>query len=55
MDMVPLIIIFSALVVIGLIWLALRLTIRRDRATIKADMDDPHEVEGYKKSWGGKS
>lgn len=54
MDTLPLIIIFSAVVLIGLIAAALRLTIRRDRAAIKADMDEPHEIEGYEKRWGNK-
>lgn len=51
MDYLPLIVIFTALVVIGLIWTALRLTIKRDRETIKSDMDEPHEIEAYKKAW----
>jgi hypothetical protein len=51
MDTVPLLIIFSAVVLIGLIWAALRLTIKRDRETIKSDMDEPHEVEAYQKRW----
>jgi hypothetical protein len=51
MDALPLIIIFSAIVVIGLIWAALRVTIRRDKATIKADMDEPEEIENYEKTW----
>jgi len=50
-DYLPLIIIVSAVVIIGLIWAALNLTIKRDRETIKADMDDPHEIEAYKKAW----
>ena len=51
MDTVPLLIIFSAVVLIGLIWAALRLTIKRDRETIKSDMDEAHEVEAYQKRW----
>jgi len=51
MDIVPLAIIFSAVVLIGLIWAALRLTIKRDRAAIREDMDEPHEIEAYKKRW----
>jgi len=47
----PLIIIFTALVIIGLIWAALRLTIKRDRATIAADMDEPEEIETYNEAW----
>jgi hypothetical protein len=50
-NSLPLIIIFSALVIIGLIWAALRLTIKRDRATIAADMDEPEEVETYNEAW----
>jgi len=50
-DALPLIIIFSAIVIIGLIWAALRETIRRDRATIKADMDEPEEIETYNETW----
>ena len=55
MDMVPLLIIFGAVVLIGLIWAALRLTIKRDTATIKATMDEPEEVEEYKKRWQQRS
>lgn len=51
MDALPLIIIFSAIVVIGLIWAALRVTIRRDKATIAADMDEPDEIEVYNETW----
>ncbi|MCX6482228.1 MAG: hypothetical protein NT146_02935 [Mycobacterium sp.] len=51
MNPQPLIIIFAALVIIGLIWAALRLTIKRDRATIAADMDEPEEVETYNENW----
>ena len=39
-------------VLIGLITVALRITIKRDRATIKADMDDPEDIDAYKKRWG---
>lgn len=52
MDMTPIIIIFSAIVLVALITIALRITIRRDRAAIKADMDEPHEIEEYKKNFG---
>lgn len=50
--MEPLVIILGALVLIGLIWAALRLTIKRDRATIKADMEHPHDIQAYEKRWG---
>lgn len=53
MDALPLIIIGSAVVLVALIWAALRLTIKRDRETIRADMDEPHEIDAYKKRWGG--
>lgn len=51
MDALPLIVIFSALVVIGLIATALRLTIKHDRKAIASDMDEPHEIETYEKDW----
>lgn len=51
MDMAPILIIASAVVLIGLIWTALRVTIKRDRSTIKGDMDDPHDIEAYNKRW----
>lgn len=51
MDYLPLIIVLVAVVLIGLIWAALRLTIKRDRAAIKADMDDDRDLEAYRKSW----
>ncbi|MCB0923333.1 MAG: hypothetical protein KDB50_02115 [Mycobacterium sp.] len=51
MDTLPLIIIVSAVVVIGLIWAALRVTIKRDRATIKSDMEAPEDLKGYHEDW----
>jgi hypothetical protein len=53
-NTLPLIIIASSVVLVALITIALRITIKRDRATIKADMDEPHEIAAYKKRWGGK-
>lgn len=50
-DYLPIIIVVSAVVVIGLIWLALRRTIQHDRATIKADMSEPDEIETYNETW----
>ena len=50
--MEALLIISAAVVLIGLITVALRITIKRDRATIKADMDDPEDIDAYKKRWG---
>lgn len=52
LNMEPILIVLGAIVIIGLIWTALRITIKRDRATIKADMDEPHEIEAYEKRWG---
>lgn len=51
MDTLPLIIIFTAVVVVGLIWAALRITIKRDRATIQSDMSTPQDVETYNEAW----
>jgi len=51
MNIAPIVIILSAVVLIGLIWAALRLTIRHDRAAIKGDMDEPHEFEKYDENW----
>ena len=50
--MEALIIIVGAVVLIGLIWAALRITIKRDRQTIKVDMEHPYDVEAYNKRWG---
>ncbi len=50
--MEALIIIVGAVVLIGLIWAALRITIKRDRATIKGDMEHPDDIEAYNKRWG---
>ena len=47
----PILIILVATIIIGLIWLTMRSIIRRDRAMINEDMDEPHEIEAYKKRW----
>ncbi|MCW1959210.1 MAG: hypothetical protein KIH64_011830 [Mycobacterium sp.] len=54
MDMTPIIIIASAVVLVALITIALRRTIKHDRAAIKGDMANPQDVEQYKKNYGGK-
>lgn len=54
MDMLPIIIIVSAVILVGLITTALRITIRRDRAAIKGDMDEPHEIDAYNQAWRNK-
>ena len=55
MHTAPIVIILSSVVIIGLIWAALRITIKRDRATIKADMDEPHELQKYDENWKDKN
>jgi hypothetical protein len=50
----PVLIILAALLIIGLIWLTMRSIIRRDRAMINEDMDEPHEIESYKDRWRDK-
>jgi len=47
----PILIILVATIIIGLIWLTMRSIIRRDRAMINEDMDEPHEIEAYKQRW----
>lgn len=54
MHIAPIVIILSSVVIIGLIWAALRITIKRDKAAIKADMDEPHEFEKYDENWKNK-
>ena len=55
MHMTPILIILSSVVLIGLIWAALRITIRRDRAAIKGDMDEPHAFQKYDENWKDKA
>lgn len=55
MDMVPILIVLAAVVFIGLVAVALRRTIRHDRAAIAADMDEPHEIQTYEQSWRDKT
>ena len=50
----PVVIILVALLIIGLIWLTMRSIIRRDRAMINEDMDEPHEIEAYRRRWRDK-
>jgi hypothetical protein len=47
MDTVPLLIILTAVVLIGAITFALRKTIKHDRAAIRSDMDEAHEIQTY--------
>ena len=53
MNMVPILIILSAVVFVGIVTVMLRKTIKHDRAAIASDMDEPHEVETYKQQFGG--
>ncbi len=53
MNMVPILIILSALVFIGIVTVMIRKTIKHDRAAIASDMDEPHEIETYKQQFGG--
>jgi len=50
-TLTPILIILVAVIIIGLIWLTMRSIIRRDRAMIREDMDEPHEIEAYKRRW----
>ncbi|MFM9033006.1 MAG: hypothetical protein ACKOQ4_01720 [Mycobacterium sp.] len=54
MNMTPIIIIASAVVLVALITIALRKTIRHDRAAIQSDMDEPHEIQRYRDNFGPK-
>lgn len=47
----PLFIIFVALVTITLIALTMRSVIRREKAMIKASMDEPKDVAAYQQRW----
>ena len=47
----PLFIIFVGTVTILLIALTMRAVIRREKAMIKAAMDEPHEVAAYVSRW----
>ena len=47
----PMFIIFASTVLIALIALTMRAVVRREKAMIKASMDEPHEVEAYQRRW----
>lgn len=47
----PMFIIATAAVFIVLMALTMRSVIRREKAMIKASMDEPHEVEAYLQRW----
>jgi hypothetical protein len=50
-DFTAVYIIIAAVALIVLIWLTMRSIIRRERAMIREDMDEPHEIEAYHKRW----
>ena len=47
----PLFIIFAGTVLIALIALTMRAVVRRDKAMIRASMDEAHEVAAYEHRW----
>jgi len=47
----PLFIIFAGTVLIALIALTMRSVVRREKAMIHSQMDDPHEVAAYEERW----
>ena len=51
--MTPIIIILASIVLVGIITVMLRKTISHDREAIASDMDEPHEIETYRKQFGG--
>lgn len=53
MNMTPVLIILAAVVLIGIITVMLRKTIKHDKAAIASDMDEPHEIETYRQQFGG--
>jgi hypothetical protein len=53
MNMTPIIIILASVVLVGIITVMLRKTISHDREAIASDMDEPHEIETYRKQFGG--
>jgi len=50
-DYTAIYIIVAAIAVIALIWLTMRSIIRRDRAMIRENMDEPHEIAAYEERW----
>jgi hypothetical protein len=50
-SLTPIYIIGGAIVMIVLITLTMRSVIRRDKAMIREDMDEEHEIEAYNRRW----
>jgi hypothetical protein len=53
MNMTPIIIIIAAVVLVGIITVMLRKTIKHDRAAIADDMGGPEDIDTYRKQFGG--
>jgi hypothetical protein len=50
-DYTAIYIIIAAVALIVLIWLTMRSIIRRERAMIRENMDEPHEIAAYEERW----
>ena len=50
-DFTAIYIIIAAVALIVLIWLTMRSIIRRERAMIRENMDEPHEIAAYEERW----
>ena len=50
-DLIPLFIIGGSVVLIALIALTMRAIIRREKAMIRGQMDESHEVAAYEARW----
>jgi hypothetical protein len=50
-DYTAIYIIIAAIAVIALIWLTMRSIIRRDKAMIRENTDEPHKVAAYEERW----
>ena len=50
-HLAPLFIIFAGTVLIALIALTMRSVVRREKAMIRSQMDEPHEVAAYEERW----
>lgn len=53
MNMTPILIIVAAVILVGIITVMLRKTIKHDRAAIAGDMAKPDDVETYRQQFGG--
>jgi hypothetical protein len=53
MNMTPILIILASVIVVGIITVMLRKTIKHDRAAIAGDMESPEDIETYREQFGG--